>query len=116
MQPPSHATRPGPPATRGGLYEVALLNSADPTHAPPPGLPRLLYEQALLERASQVPVDREQEWLAMAARNARVLYEVDLLRSAPAQHMLSWVTRRPGDRRSTSAPIIIRAASTLRTD
>ena len=30
--------------------------------------------------------------------------------------MLSWVTRRPGDRRSTSAPVIIRAASTLRTD
>ena len=30
--------------------------------------------------------------------------------------MLSWVTRRPGDRRSTSAPVIIRAASILRTD
>ena len=71
-----------------GLYEVALLNSADPTHAPPPGLPRLLYEQALLERASQVPVDREQEWLAMAARNARVLYEVALLRSANPTHAL----------------------------
>ena len=71
-----------------GLYEVALLNSADPTHAPPPGLPRLLYEQALLERAGQVTVDREQEWLAMAARNARVLYEVALLRSANPTHAL----------------------------
>ena len=34
----------------------------------------------------------------------------------PTQHMLSWVTRRPGARRSTSAPVITRVASTLRTD
>jgi len=35
-----------------------------------------------LERAGQVTVDREQEWLTMATRDARVLYEVALLRSA----------------------------------
>ena len=45
-----------------------------------------------LERAGQVTVDREQEWLAMATRNARVLYEVALLRSANPTHALMGYT------------------------
>ena len=41
-------------------------------------------------------------WGATAS-SVSVLYEQALC-AAPTQHMLSWVTRRPGDRRSTSAP------------
>ena len=33
-----------------------------------------------LERAGQVTLDREKEWIAMATRNARVLYEDALLK------------------------------------
>ena len=41
-----------------------------------------------LERAGQVTLDREKEWIAMATRNARVLYEDALLRSANPTHAL----------------------------
>jgi hypothetical protein len=68
-----------------------------------------------LERAGHVTQDREEEWLAMAERNSRILYEQALLRSANPTHALMG-DPPPRDRRSTSAPVIIRAASTLRTD
>jgi hypothetical protein len=41
-----------------------------------------------IERAGQVSADREQERIAMATRNARMLYEVALLRSANPTHAL----------------------------
>jgi hypothetical protein len=41
-----------------------------------------------VERAGQVTVDREREWIAMAERNARVLYELALLNSADPTHVI----------------------------
>jgi hypothetical protein len=55
-----------------------------------------LYPFPAFRRPCAIPArhgDREKEWLAMAERDSRILYEQALLRSANPTHALSQATR-----------------------